>query len=99
MPRPLAVIVQSTSAAGKSALMDAVLAFVPAEDRVRFSAMTGQSLFYMASRTWRTRCWRWRSLNSLPGTPQWWDITTPGQWPQHLIDYSGFGNGTPLFTR
>jgi DNA primase catalytic core len=47
LPRPLAVIVQSTSAAGKSALMDAVLGFVPGEDRVRFSAMTGQSLFYM----------------------------------------------------
>ena len=47
LPRPLAVIVQSTSAAGKSALMDAVLGFVPDEDRVRFSAMTGQSLFYM----------------------------------------------------
>ena len=47
LARPLAVIVQSTSAAGKSALMDAVLAFVPAEDRVRFSAMTGQCLFYM----------------------------------------------------
>jgi DNA primase len=47
LPRPLAVIVQSTSAAGKSALMDAVLGSVPAEDRVRFSAMTGQSLFYM----------------------------------------------------
>ncbi len=45
--RPLAVVIQSTSAAGKSALMDAVLGFVPAEDRVRFSAMTGQSLFYM----------------------------------------------------
>jgi DNA primase len=47
LPRPLAVIVQSTSAAGKSALMDAVLAFVPEADRVKFSAMTGQSLFYM----------------------------------------------------
>jgi DNA primase catalytic core len=47
LPRPLAVIVQSTSAAGKSALMDAVLGFVPGQDRVRFSAMTGQSLFYM----------------------------------------------------
>lgn len=47
LPRPLAVIVQSTSAAGKSSLMDAVLGFVPPEDRVRFSAMTGQSLFYM----------------------------------------------------
>jgi DNA primase len=44
---PLAVIVQSTSAAGKSQLMDAVLGFVPAEERVKFSAMTGQSLFYM----------------------------------------------------
>jgi DNA primase len=50
LPRPLAVIVQSTSAAGKSALMDAVLGFVPAEDRVRFSAMTGHSLFYMGER-------------------------------------------------
>jgi len=44
---PLAVIVQSSSAAGKSSLMDAVLAFVPEEQRVQYSAMTGQSLFYM----------------------------------------------------
>lgn len=41
------MIVQSTSAAGKSALMDAVLGFVPDEECVRFSAMTGQSLFYV----------------------------------------------------
>ena len=34
-------------AAGKSALVDAVLGFVPPEDLVRYSAMTGQSLFYM----------------------------------------------------
>ena len=47
LDRPLAVIVQSTSAAGKSALMEAVLGFVPAEECVAFSAMTGQSLFYM----------------------------------------------------
>jgi hypothetical protein len=47
LPAPLAVIVQSTSAAGKSALMEAVLGFVPPEDRVSFSAMTGQSLFYL----------------------------------------------------
>jgi hypothetical protein len=44
---PLAVIVQSSSAAGKSALMEAVLAMVPPEDAVRYSAMTGQSLYYM----------------------------------------------------
>lgn len=47
LPSPLAVIVQSTSAAGKSAVMESVLGFVPDEDRVSFSAMTGQSLFYM----------------------------------------------------
>jgi DNA primase catalytic core len=44
---PLAIIVQSSSAAGKSSLMDAVLSFVPEEQRVQYSAMTGQSLFYM----------------------------------------------------
>jgi len=47
LDEPLAVIVQSTSAAGKSALMEAVLAFLPEEERVQYSAMTGQSLFYM----------------------------------------------------
>jgi hypothetical protein len=44
---PLAVVVQSSSAAGKSSLMDAVLAFIPEEERIQFSAMTGQSLYYM----------------------------------------------------
>jgi DNA primase len=44
---PLAVLIQSTSAAGKSLLMDTVLALVPQEDRVHYSAMTGQSLFYL----------------------------------------------------
>ena len=47
LTKPLGVIIQSSSAAGKSALMDAILAFVPPEDRVRYSAMTGQALFYM----------------------------------------------------
>jgi DNA primase catalytic core len=44
---PLAVVVQSSSAAGKSSLMDAVLAFMPEEERIKYSAMTGQALFYM----------------------------------------------------
>ncbi|MFC3654128.1 CHC2 zinc finger domain-containing protein [Dyella humi] len=44
---PLAVVVQSASAAGKSSLMDAVLAFMPEEERIRYSAMTGQSLYYL----------------------------------------------------
>lgn len=44
---PLAVIIQSSSAAGKSSLMEGVLSLVPDEERVKYSAMTGQSLFYM----------------------------------------------------
>ncbi len=47
LEKPLAVIIQSSSAAGKSSLMEAVLAFMPEEERVKYSAMTGQSLFYM----------------------------------------------------
>jgi DNA primase catalytic core len=47
MRRPLAVLIQSSSAAGKTTLMDAVLAFMPPEVRIKYSAMTGQSLFYM----------------------------------------------------
>ena len=47
LDRPLAIIIQSSSAAGKSSLMDAILSFVPEEERVQYSAMTGQSLFYM----------------------------------------------------
>jgi energy-coupling factor transporter ATP-binding protein EcfA2 len=47
LDKPLAVLIQSSSAAGKSSLMDAVLALMPEEEQVRYSAMTGQSLFYM----------------------------------------------------
>jgi len=44
---PLAVLIQSSSAAGKSSLMDAVLDLMPDEERIQYSAMTGQSLFYL----------------------------------------------------
>lgn len=44
---PLAVIIQSSSAAGKTTLMDAVLALMPKEDRYRYSAMTGKALYYI----------------------------------------------------
>jgi DNA primase len=47
LDRPLAIVIQSSSAAGKSSLMDAILSFVPEEERIQYSAMTGQSLFYM----------------------------------------------------
>ena len=47
LERPLAIMIQSSSAAGKTTLMDASLAFVPPEHQIRYSAMTGQSLYYM----------------------------------------------------
>jgi len=47
LDKPLAVMIQSSSAAGKSSLMESILALMPEEERVQYSAMTGQSLFYM----------------------------------------------------
>ncbi len=44
---PLSIIIQSSSASGKSSLMDAVLSLIPAEDKLELSALTGQALFYM----------------------------------------------------
>ena len=44
---PLAVIIQSSSSAGKSSVMNAILALMPEEEQVIYTAMTGQSLFYM----------------------------------------------------
>ena len=50
LDRPLAVLIQSTSAAGKSTLMDALLSLLPDGQRVHYSAMTGQSLFYLGEK-------------------------------------------------
>ena len=47
LDKPLAILIQSTSAAGKSTLMDALLSLMPDAERVHYSAMTGQSLFYL----------------------------------------------------
>ncbi|MCP4042421.1 MAG: toprim domain-containing protein, partial [Gammaproteobacteria bacterium] len=47
LDKPLAILIQSTSAAGKSALMEAILDLMPEEERIQYSAMTGQSLFYL----------------------------------------------------
>jgi DNA-binding transcriptional ArsR family regulator len=47
LDQPLAILVQSSSAAGKTSLMDAVLAMMPEEERLKYSAVTGQSLFYL----------------------------------------------------
>ncbi|MCE7892949.1 MAG: toprim domain-containing protein [Sorangiineae bacterium PRO1] len=53
LDEPLAVILQSSSAAGKSSLMEALLGLMPEEERVLYSAMTGQSLFYMGEQELR----------------------------------------------
>jgi DNA primase len=50
---PLALVIQSLSGAGKSALMDAVLELMPEEERLHYSAMTGQSLFYLGNQDLR----------------------------------------------
>jgi DNA primase catalytic core len=50
LAKPLAVVVQSSSAAGKSSLMEAVLDFMPEEQREEYSAMTGQALYYMGQK-------------------------------------------------
>ncbi|PHM23155.1 CHC2 zinc finger domain-containing protein [Xenorhabdus budapestensis] len=47
LDKPLAVLIQSSSAAGKSSLMEAVLNLMPEEERIQYSAMTGQSLYYL----------------------------------------------------
>ena len=43
---PLAVLIQSRSAAGKSSLQEAILRFVPVEDMEKYTRLTGQALFY-----------------------------------------------------
>jgi len=43
---PLSVAIISRSAAGKTSLQDAVLSFMPEEDVVKYTRLTGQALFY-----------------------------------------------------
>jgi DNA primase catalytic core len=50
LEKPLAIVVQSASSAGKTSLMDAVLDFIPEEQRESYTAMTGQALFYMGQK-------------------------------------------------
>lgn len=52
---PLAMVIQSSSAAGKTAVLDAIVALVPEEDRFNYSAISGQSLYYMGERSLRHR--------------------------------------------
>jgi len=50
LAKPLAIVVQASSSAGKSSLMEAVLDFMPEEQRESYTAMTGQALFYMGQK-------------------------------------------------
>ena len=47
--RPFGVVVQSSTAAGKSTLADAVCQLVPEEDLASYSAVTGQALYYVGA--------------------------------------------------
>lgn len=47
LKKPLAIVVQSLSGAGKSQLTDAIISLCPDEEVVKYSAMTGQALYYM----------------------------------------------------
>ncbi len=49
LDKPLGLVIQSSSAAGKSTLADAVLRFMPPEERFSCSAMTSQSLYYLGN--------------------------------------------------
>ncbi len=44
---PLAIIIQAASSGGKSTLMEAVIRFFPEEEKVKYSALTGQALYYL----------------------------------------------------
>ena len=46
LEEPLGLIIVSRSGAGKSSLQDALCDFVPAEDLVKYTRLTGQALFY-----------------------------------------------------
>jgi hypothetical protein len=50
LDKPLAVVIQSSSASGKSTMMEAILDMMPEQDRIQYSAMTGQSLFYFGDK-------------------------------------------------
>ena len=46
LANPLAVLILSSSGAGKTALQDAVVAFCPPEDLVKLTSLSGKALFY-----------------------------------------------------
>jgi hypothetical protein len=55
LEQPLAMVIQSSTAAGKTALFEAILSMVPEEERASYAAVSGQSLYYMGKRSLRHR--------------------------------------------
>jgi len=55
LAHPLGLVIQSSSAAGKTALLEAILSTVPEEERFSYAAVSGQSLYYMGKRSLRHR--------------------------------------------
>ena len=53
LDKPLGLIIQSSSAAGKSSLADAIVRLMPPEDCLSCSAMTAQSLYYLGQQDLR----------------------------------------------
>jgi len=49
LDRPLAIVIQSSSSAGKTSVMDGILSMVPDEEQLRLSNLTAQSLYYLES--------------------------------------------------
>lgn len=46
LPKPLAILILSSSGAGKTALQDAALSFCPPEDLIKLTSLSGKALFY-----------------------------------------------------
>jgi len=51
LDRPLAIVIQSSSAAGKTSLMEALLSLLPEETYEKYTAVSGKSLFYFDEET------------------------------------------------
>src|SRR5439155_916199 len=47
LDEPLTVLIQNTSTTEKTALINALLAMIPTDERITYSTMTGQALFYL----------------------------------------------------
>ncbi len=64
---PIAITIQSSSASGKTALMNGVLQLIPDNHKVLFSSLTSQSLYYLEETALRNKI---LAISELEGTRQ-----------------------------